>query len=91
MTKIQSSNEYKDFIKDFLTRDDVGQVSPHVSFDVMVKNQGRWKSYRFVYESETRWCSTPQQVNDIIRKNRHNPDKPYIETRKIMGAESDQH
>jgi hypothetical protein len=84
MTQIKSSNDYKDFIKDFLTRDDIGQVSPPTSLDVVVVNQGRWKSYRFVYDSETKWCNTPQQVHDIVRKNKHNPAKPYIEAKKVI-------
>jgi hypothetical protein len=86
MANIKSAGNYKDFMKGFLTRDDAGQVSPPDSFDVMVKNQGLWKSYRFVYDSETKWCNTPQQVSDIIRKNKHSPDKAYIETRKMMGT-----
>jgi hypothetical protein len=90
MTKIKSIDDYRDFMKGFLKRDDVGQVSPPESFDVVVANQGRWKSYRFVYDSETKWCNTPDQVNDIIRKNRHSPDRPYIETRKILATQNDQ-
>jgi hypothetical protein len=85
MTKIKSSGDYKDFMKGFLTRDDLGQTSPPDMFDVVVKSQGRWKSYRFVYDSETRWCSTPSQVDDILRKNHHTPDKPYTEARKMIG------
>ena len=86
MAKIPSSSDYKDFIKGFLRRDEAGQVSPPDSFDVVVKNQGRWKSYRFVYDSETRWCVTPDQVNDQIRKNKHSPEKPYVQARRILGA-----
>jgi len=89
MTKIKTSNNYKDFMKDFLKRDEVGQVSPPDSFDVVVKNQGRWKSYRFIYDCETKWCSTPTQVDDILRKHKHYPDKPYIETRKILAPPND--
>jgi hypothetical protein len=86
MTKIQSSGDYKEFMKGFLKRDDAGQVSPPDSFDVLIENQGRWKSYRFVYDSETKWCGTHQQANDIIRKNRHVPTKDYASSRKIMDA-----
>jgi hypothetical protein len=90
MTNIKSSNDYKEFMKAFLTRDDVGQVSPPDSFDVMVNNQGRWKSYRFVYESETKWCSTTQQVKDILKKNRHSPDRQYSEARKFIASARDE-
>jgi hypothetical protein len=89
MTKIWTNNDYKDFMKGFLKRDDVGQVSPPDSFDVLVENQGRWKSYRFVYECETRWCDTPQKVNDIVRKNRHTPAKQYPDARRILAATED--
>ena len=88
MTRIKSISDYRDFMKGFLTRDDVGQVSPPDSFDVLVENQGRWKSFRFVYESETKWCGTPDQVNDILRKNRHSPDKKYAENKRIMGPKN---
>jgi len=90
MTRIKSAGDYKEFMKGFLTRDDAGQVSPPDSFDVMVKNQGLWKSYRFVYDCETKWCDTPQKVSDIIRKNKHIPGKPYIETRKMLGMQNGQ-
>jgi hypothetical protein len=84
MTKIKTSNSFKDFMKDFLTRDEAGQVSPPDSFDVVMKNQGRWKSYRFVYEGETKWCGSPDQVDDILRKNKYTPAKPYSENRRIF-------
>ncbi|MFH0862899.1 MAG: hypothetical protein V1875_07725 [Candidatus Altiarchaeota archaeon] len=85
MTRIKSSSDYKIFMKGFLTRDDLGGVSPPDSFDVTVENQGRWKSYRFTYESETKWCGTPGQVDDVLRKNRHKPERTYLEIKKVVG------
>ena len=86
MNQIKSGIDFKDFIKTFLARDEMGQVSPPNSLDVVVQNQGRWKSYRFVYECETKWCNTPQQVKDIIRKNKYTPAKQYTEAKKILAA-----
>jgi hypothetical protein len=91
MTRIKSANSYREFIKDFIKRDDSDQIFPPESFDILIENQGRWKSYRFVYESETKWCQKQKQVDDILRKNKHTPLKPYAEGRTTLGPQNGEH
>jgi hypothetical protein len=90
MNHIKTSSDYRDFMKGFLARDDIGQVSPPDSFDILIENQGRWKAYRFAYESETKWCATSQQAKDIVRKNRHCPQKQYAQAKRIIGPTAEQ-